>query len=103
MSVPHDRVPVPPDFDEVDHGADGAHDLHAVRELIHDHVTALVALVHHTDVVPAGRQWTIPVGADCGFDGELVIRVHLEGCCERAPEAMLAKAIDIGTKLGRGR
>jgi hypothetical protein len=91
------------DLPEVDHGRDGADDLHAVRVMIRDTLDLIISFVHYSDAVPAGRQWTIPIGLDCGFDGELVIRVRDAGSCERAPESAMAAAIDIGTKLGRGR
>jgi hypothetical protein len=90
------------DLPEVDHD-DARSDLHAVRVLISSAIERIVSLVHYSDVVPAGRQWTVPIGLDCGFDGELVVRVSSAGSCERAPESAIAKAVDIGGLFGRGR
>jgi hypothetical protein len=88
------------DLPEVDH-SDRHSDLHAVRVLIRDAIERVISLVHYSDVVPAGRQWTIPIGLDCGFDGELAIRVRSAGSCERAPESAIARAVESG-KRGRG-
>jgi hypothetical protein len=86
-SVPQDRRS--DDLPEVDPGGPVS-DLAAVRILIDDHVERLAALLHYTDAVPAGRQWTVPIGLDCGFDGDLVIRIRDAGDCERAASASLA-------------
>jgi len=86
-SVPQDRRS--DDLTEI--APDGpVSDLAAVRILIDDHVERLAALLPYTDAVPAGRQWTVPIGLDGGFDGELVIRVRDAGDCERSDSQPLA-------------
>jgi hypothetical protein len=79
-SVPHDR----PDetLPEVDQAAVDA-SLRTLGTLIGGEMDRLLSLVHYADVVPEGEQWTIPFTLDCGFDGELVIRVRASGDCER--------------------
>jgi hypothetical protein len=86
-SVPQDRRS--DDLPEIDAGGPVS-DLAAVRILIDDHVERLAALLHYTDAVPAGRQWTVPISLDCGFDGDLVIRVRDAGGCERSDSQSLA-------------
>lgn len=93
MSVPHDHpahddlpsIDRRGDLPEVDHRGPSSAELHAVRELLSVQIERMVSLIHYTDAVPSGRQWTIPVGLDCGFDGELVVRVANPGTCTRRP------------------
>lgn len=85
QSVPHGELP------EVDHG-NATSDLRAVGVLVGEHIERLTSLIHYADVVPQGRQWTIPFGLDCDFDGELVIRVRNAGGCERKPGGLFAGA-----------
>jgi hypothetical protein len=75
---------LPGDLPEVEHG-DIPSDLHAVGILIGEQIQRITSLIHYADAVPAGSQWTIPFGLDCGYDGELVIRVRATGDCERRP------------------
>lgn len=86
QSVPHGDLPeVTRERDLRVMQPDGSlSDLAAVAVIIGERVSALMRLVHYTDVVPEGRQWTIPLALDCGFDGELVIRVRTAGDCERS-------------------
>lgn len=61
-------------------------DLCAVAMMIGQHIDAIARIVHYTDVVPEGCQWTIPVELDCDFDVRIVIRVRNAGTCARSGE-----------------
>jgi hypothetical protein len=82
-TVPHDDLP------DVDPGNDSTADLREIHALLSEHISRIASLIHYTGVVPPGRQWAIPMGLDCGFDGELVIRVRNPGTCGR--DAALAE------------
>jgi hypothetical protein len=92
-SVPQDA------FHEVDHAVVDA-SLRTLGTLIGGQVDRLLSLVHYADVVPEGEQWTIPFTLDCGFDGEIVIRVRASGDCERTSPFEEAAALVKGMSRG---
>jgi hypothetical protein len=90
---------VPHGYREVDRAAVAA-SLRTLGPLVGGEIDRLLSLVHYTDVVAEGEQWTIPFTLDCGFDGELVIRVRSAGDCERTSPFEEAAALVKGLSRG---
>jgi hypothetical protein len=66
-------------FREIDHHGVEGEGAHEIRRAIEPLLTELLFALHDSRAIEAGTQWTIPVGLDCGFEGDLIVRVRQLG------------------------
>lgn len=69
---------VEPDY--TDHHPD-EHLTHVLQPLLTPHLEALASVIHLTEALGPMQQWSFMIADDCGFEGEIVVRVKTMGEC----------------------
>lgn len=58
------------------------HMLNALQPMLGPHLQAIASLFHIAEILRDGEQWTFNISEDCGYAGQIIVRIDTMGGCE---------------------